>query len=103
MIAPRGLPKPVTSCDGPTVTRSDDSWEQEALPRSARVGFAGGMVGLIAGCVIGFLVTSSGDLFRVGTMIGLGLFGAIAGAVVALAVAGAWRLLRRSRGSTTSA
>lgn len=82
---------------------SDDSWEQEALPRSARVGFAGAMVGLVAGCVIGFLVTSSGDLFRVGTMIGLGLFGAIAGAFVALASASAWRLLRRSRGSTTSA
>jgi hypothetical protein len=90
----------------PVVNRSDDSWEQEALPRSARVGFAGGTVGLVAGCVIGFLVTSSGDLFRVGTMIGLGLFGAIAGAFVALAGAGAWRLFRRSRerrGSTTSA
>jgi FtsH-binding integral membrane protein len=87
----------------PVVTRSDDSWEQEALPRSARVGFAGATVGLVAGCVIGFLVTSSGDLWRIGSMIGLGLFGAIAGAFVALAGAGVWRLLRRSRGSTTSA
>ena len=78
------------------MTRSDDSWEQEALPRSARVGFAGGMVGLVAGCVIGFLVTSSGDLVRVGTIIGLGLFGAITGAFVALAGLGAWRLLRKS-------
>jgi hypothetical protein len=87
------------------MSRSDDSWEQEALPRSARVGFAGAMVGLAAGCVIGFLVTSSGDLVRVGTMIGLGLFGAIAGAFAALAGLGAWRVFRRSRerrGSTTS-
>ena len=55
------------------------------------------MVGLVAGCVIGFLVTSSGDLFRLGSMIGLGLFGALAGAFVALAGLGAWRLLRKSR------
>ena len=71
------------------MTRSDDSWEQEALPRSARVGFAGATVGVVAGCVIGFLVTSSGDLFRIGTMIGLGLFGAIAGAAGGLAGLGA--------------
>ena len=75
---------------------ADESWEQEALPRSARVGFAGGVVGLIAGCVIGFLVTSGGDFFRIGSMIGLGLVGAIAGAFVALAGLGAWRLLHKS-------
>jgi hypothetical protein len=90
---------------GPTLSGANDSWEQEALPRSARVGFAGAIVGLVAGCVIGFLVTSSGDLFRIGSMIGLGLFGALAGAFVALAGLGLWRLLRRShdqRESTTS-
>jgi hypothetical protein len=79
------------------MSTGDGSWEQEALPRSARAGFAGAVVGLVAGCVIGFLVTSSGDLWRIGTMIGLGLFGALAGAFIALAGLGAWRLLRRSR------
>jgi hypothetical protein len=87
------------------MSTGDGSWEQEALPRSARAGFAGATVGLVAGCVIGFLVTSGGDLFRLGTMIGLGLFGALAGAFVALAGLGLWRVLRRSseqRESTTS-
>jgi hypothetical protein len=77
-----------------TVTRSDESWEQEALPRGVRIAFAGAIVGLIVGCVIGFVATSGGDLLRVGTIIGLGLVGMIAGAVICLAVLGVWRLFR---------
>jgi len=49
------------------------------------------MVGLITGCVIGWLASGGGA----GTIVGLGLFGAVAGALLTLAGLGALRLLRR--------